>query len=161
MFEKAFLLLGQADVQKIIGSTIAPPNPALANPFGGLSRLFIVGIQLFLSVAAISVLIYLLWGAFDWVNSGGDSENIAKAQSKMTNAVIGIILIIVALTVFNVVAGDILGIVTKDGNGNWIFKLPSIRDNEPQGSGEACTDNSQCLGGVCIKSAANPTGFCQ
>jgi hypothetical protein len=161
MFQNALLLLGQADVQKIIGSTVAPPNPALANPFAGISRLFIVGIQLFLSLAAITVLIYLLWGAYDWITSGGDSENVAKAQSKMTNAVIGIILIIVALTVFNVVAGNILGIVTKDGNGNWIFKLPSINDNSPQQKGVACTDNSQCISGLCIKSAANPTGFCQ
>lgn len=112
----------------IIGSTIAPPNPALVDPFGGISRLMIVGLQLFFSVAAIAVLIYLLWGAFDWVNSGGDSERIAAAQAKMTNAVIGIILAVAALTIFSLVAGDILGIITRDANGSWIFKLPSIND---------------------------------
>lgn len=148
MFENALKLMIQIDPKQIVGSTIAPPNPVLADPFGGLSRLIIVGIQLFLSVSALAVLFYLLWGAFDWVNSGGDSERIAAAQAKMTNAVIGIILVIVALTIFGVVAGDILGIVTRDNNGNWIFKLPSLNDSSgPQscGSGSPCPSGQQCI----------------
>lgn len=114
-----------------IGASIAPPNPIFSDTFGSISRLFIVGIQLFLSVSAIAVLVYLLWGAFDWVNSGGDPERISQAQAKMTHAVIGIIMIVAALTIFMVVAGDILGIVFRNDAGEWIFKLPSISDTSP------------------------------
>ncbi|HRN70148.1 MAG TPA: hypothetical protein PLS49_03090, partial [Candidatus Woesebacteria bacterium] len=100
-------------------------------------------------VAAIAVLIYLLWGAFDWINSGGDSEKIASAQAKMTNAVIGIIMIVVAFTIFNVVAVDIVGFVQRDANGNLRFRIPSINDPRPGDPGYECKINSDCNSGVC------------
>lgn len=151
MFENAFKLIGASNVNNIFGSPITPPNPAIVEPVSGISRLMIVGLQIFFAVAAISVLIYLLWGAFDWVNSGGDADKIAGAQAKMTNAVIGLIMVIVALTIFSVVAGDILGIVTRNDAGEWIFKLPSLNDGPTLPRGSACTTNAQCINGTCVQ----------
>ena len=115
-----------ATIDQIIGTTVAPPVPGFNNMFSSISNVFIVGIQLFLTVAAISVLIYLLWGAYDWISSSGDAEKLAMAQAKMTHAVIGLLLTIVALIIFAVVAGPILGIITQNDAGQWVFKLPSI-----------------------------------
>ncbi len=145
MLEKTMSLMAATN-QDIFGSPINPPNPALADPVGGLSRLFAVGIQMFFVIAAIAVLIYLLWGAFDWINSGGDSENIAKAQSKMTNSVIGLILVIVAFSIFNLVAVDIVGFVERDENGDLRFKIPSINDTpESCGAAGPCATGKQCV----------------
>lgn len=121
-----FRIQAATTIDQIIGTTVAPPVKGFDNMFSSISNVFIVGIQLFLTVAAISVLIYLLWGAYDWISSSGDAERLAMAQAKMTHAVIGLLLIIVALTVFMVVAGTILGIVVQNDAGQWIFKLPSI-----------------------------------
>lgn len=151
MFEHAFKLIGASNVNTIFGSPITPPNSALTDPVSGLSRIIVVGLQIFFSVAGIAVLIYLLWGAFDWITSGGDSDKVAAAQSKMTNAVIGIIMVIVALTIFSVVVGDILGIVKRDSNGSWIFKLPTLNDNCTSAgctcttSGTACDTGLSCI----------------
>lgn len=109
--------------QNDIFGTIAPPNGAptdLGVFIGG-------GIRLFLIVGGIFLLIYMLWGAFDWISSGGEKEKISKAQSKITNAIIGMFLIIVSLTLFNLIAGDILHIITVTPGGGWTINLPTLK----------------------------------
>lgn len=105
-----------------IFGTIAPPKGAPTD----LGTFIAGGIKLFIIVAGIFLLIYLLWGAFDWITSGGEKEKISKAQSKMTNAVVGMILVIVALTLFNLIAGNILNIITFTPGGGWKFNLPKL-----------------------------------
>lgn len=56
-------------------------------------------IKFFFVVAGIAALIYLLWGAFSWVTSGGDKGNVEKARDKIVNAIVGILLIIVVVAV--------------------------------------------------------------
>lgn len=157
-----FKVLAQTAPANIFG-TVEPPVPALSDTFGGISRIFIVGLQLFFTVAAIAVLIYLLWGAFDWVTSGGDPERISAAQAKMTHAVIGIILVIAALTIFWVVAGNVLGIIYQDNSGNWIFKLPSIQNQttEPKKAGLTCNSGSECASGVCTNTPPQTQKYCR
>lgn len=83
-------------------------------------------INLFILMCALAALLYLLVGAFEWITSGGEKEKIAKAQSKITNAIIGLVIVIGALTLFGVVSGNILGIITLSPTGGWIFNLPSL-----------------------------------
>lgn len=110
--------LAQAD---FIG-TIAPPTGVPTDP-----SVFVAGlVKIFILIASLFLLIYLLWGAFDWIISGGDKERITKAQSKITNAIVGMLLVFVAIAAFGVVTGNILGIM-KYENGSWHFDLPTIK----------------------------------
>ncbi len=114
--------LAQVDptIQQLFG-TVAPP-PGAPTDLG----VFIGGtIRIFLIVAALALLIYLLWGAFDWITSGGEKEKIEKARNKITHAVIGIIVVIFALSLFVVIAGNVLNIITISPGG-WQFNLPKI-----------------------------------
>lgn len=107
---------------------ITPPdamNVGGSDPAQGLANFIGFGIQMFILFAGMSLIFYLLWGAFDWIASGGEKEKIAKAQSKITNAVIGIILVFVVLMVFNLLAVDILKIFVPNGGGFGI-KLPTL-----------------------------------
>lgn len=117
---------------------ITPAGPAaLSNPATGLGLIIVTGIRLFLFVAMITLLGFMLWGAYDWIISGGDKEAIQKAQAKIRNAVVGMILTIAALAIFVLVGGDILGILKRDAAGNWTFTLPSLgtkESNLPPGS---------------------------
>lgn len=73
-------------------------------------------IRLFFVVAGLVALIYLLLGAFAWVTSGGNKENIDKAREKIQAAIIGVVLIFVVLAVAGVVE-NMLGIglgITRD-----------------------------------------------
>ena len=113
------------NIRDIFG-TIEPPNPTSANPVEGLGRVIAVGINLFLIVAALFMLLYLLWGALDWIMSSGEKERLTKAQGKITNAVIGMMVVIVALIAFNVIAINVLHIVGECAGGGFCFPLPRL-----------------------------------
>ncbi|MEN9327466.1 MAG: hypothetical protein RI947_274 [Candidatus Parcubacteria bacterium] len=105
---------------------ISPPVAGLAgDPKQSLGKLLSVGIMAFVLVASMAVLAYMLWGAFDWITSGGDKARVEKAQLKITHAVIGILVLIAAFTIFQVVGVNMLGIITSGPNG-YGFKIPTI-----------------------------------
>lgn len=96
-----------ADIKDTFG-TISPP-PELV-PFtspdptgvGGISKFFSNFITLIYSMAILVLIFMILWGAFDWLTSGGDKEKIAAARGKLINAVIGIMLFAVAFAIIQV-----------------------------------------------------------
>ena len=121
-------LLADKAIDDLFGG-ISPPaamNVGGADPVQGVGKLIGFGIQMFIMVAGMFLLIYLLWGAFDWIVSNGEKERITKAQQKITSALIGMLLIFVVLTVFNLLAGNILGIVEPNGSGGFNLKLPTL-----------------------------------
>lgn len=59
-------------------------------------------------LAIIVVLIMLIWGAFEWITSGGDKEAVGKARNRIINALIGLAVLGVAFALANV-AGQFLG----------------------------------------------------
>lgn len=60
-------------------------------------------------IAALSVLIFLVWGAFDWINSGGEKGKIDSARNKMTGAVMGLIVLACVFVIFAFIQ-QVLGI---------------------------------------------------
>lgn len=117
------------DIQKAFG-TVNPPSGmdigGGGDPVAGLGSLIGWGINVFIIVAGLFMLIYLLWGAFDWISSSGEKEKVSKAQSKITNALIGMVLIFAILVVFNVLAGQMLGIVEQTPEG-FRLKIPTLQ----------------------------------
>jgi hypothetical protein len=118
-----------ADAVNDLFGGITPPEAmdiGGSEPAQGLATFIGFGIRVFIIIAGLALLIYLLWGAFDWITSGGEKEKISKAQGKITNAVVGIIIIFVVLVVFNLLAGNILGIIVPTENG-FQLKLPTLK----------------------------------
>lgn len=105
-------LLADVDqqVKDIFGTVNKPPGSEFVgnDPVQGLGNLIAFFIQIVLFIGGLAALLYLLWGAFDWINSSGEKEKLTKAQNKMMNAVIGIILMVAAFTIFSFVMGTVL-----------------------------------------------------
>lgn len=123
-----FLAVNDPAIDALFGG-ITPPaamNFGGDNPVQGLGKFIAFGINMFILVAGMFLIFYLLMGAFDWITSGGDKEKIVKAQSKITNALIGMVLIFVVLAVFIAFAGNSLGIIRPDGSGGFEIKLPTL-----------------------------------
>ena len=51
------------------------------------------------AVAILIVLVMLVWGAFEWVGSGGDKEAVGKARNRIINALIGLAVLAVAFAI--------------------------------------------------------------
>lgn len=51
-------------------------------------------------VAAIAALIYLVSAGLSWITSGGDKAKTEAAQKQITNAIIGLVLVVAAFAIF-------------------------------------------------------------
>lgn len=129
--------IADTSIESIFGKIKPPPGPSGLNevdPVVGLSRLIVVSIQIFLFVAGMVLLMYLFWGAYDWIISEGDKEKLGKARSKITNAIIGILIIALTLSIFILLTGNVLGIIIRTNEG-FKIKLPTLEKNTSTGGG--------------------------
>lgn len=55
-------------------------------------------------VAVLAVLAMLVWGAFEWITSGGEKEAVGKARNKILNALIGLAVLAVTFALATVAA---------------------------------------------------------
>lgn len=92
------------------GINLTPGRPAQGINPGTDPRIIITNaITIVFVVAVLAVLVYLIWGAFEWITSGGEKDAIGKAQKKITNALIGLAILALAFVIARVV-GAVLGI---------------------------------------------------
>jgi hypothetical protein len=61
------------------------------------------------ALAGLALLLYLIWGGFDLLTSGGNPESVKRGQSKVTNAVVGFIIVFISYWLIQAI-GAILGI---------------------------------------------------
>ncbi len=77
---------------------------------------------LFFTIGALGFVIMFLWGAVDWILSGGDKEKIAGARKRITTAIIGLVLMSLTFTAM-LVLGQILNLGSlKTGE----FNIPKL-----------------------------------
>lgn len=87
---------------------ITPPDPL--KPFtekggaGGISLFLSNLVILIYEIAAVIFIFMLLWGALEWILSGGNKESLDKARGRITNALIGITILAVAFAILSLVS---------------------------------------------------------
>lgn len=125
-----YSLIAQWPGHPIPGSTTGTSNQGIINPvisqsIGVLtnqadSAVKLAGfIAMFLRISLIlgSVfsLLYLVWGAFEWIVSGGDKGAIENARNKIIHAVIGLSLVALVLVLINFIGSflqiDLLNLI--------------------------------------------------
>jgi len=108
-------------------------------------------------VAALMTLIYLIWGGFEWISSGGDKAGLEKARSRITNAFIGLVLVILAWAIISL-AGKFLGFpfpnfsIPSLGGGGIVGGKCTVTNSCPDKNrvGESCDNTNRCdICGVC------------
>lgn len=104
------VLVSAQDIQ-----IVPPVDPITKKPLG-FSKLgpFINNVIVLVFIfAVIAVLFMLIWGAFEWITSGGDKESVGKARNRILNALIGLAVLAVAFAIFTL-AGQFLGFDTQN-----------------------------------------------
>jgi len=89
---------GTAELSKL-GGTVQT-GKGFAENIGGLISSVLTFVML---IAALMILIYMIWGGIQWVTSGGDSGKTEEARNKITAAVVGLIILAAAWAVFLIV----------------------------------------------------------
>jgi len=99
------IAFSSGDLDAIINSTTKPLGSAT------LGSLITTLVPYIVGAAAFAVLIYIIIGGYQIMLSGGDPKSIAAGKSKVTNAIIGIIIVFFAYAISLVVA-EMLGLQT-------------------------------------------------
>lgn len=103
--EKLFYLLNAPFVKVANAQSRTPCNSIQVSSdtlgfnipsFGEMLTFMVKG---FFVIAGLAALVMLLWGALAWVLSGGDKEKVEGARERITSAIIGVFMILVALAV--------------------------------------------------------------
>ena len=99
------------------GAAVIPGSetPVEAIPvLSGTSLCQLQIINVLLVVVGILAVIYLIYGGIMYITAGGDAEKANKGRVAITNAIIGIVIIMLALAIYNFViqgvrSGDVTG----------------------------------------------------
>ena len=91
-------LIGRAQAQ--LGGT--EKLPLLQNQ--SLTQLITNLINWFLGIAGTIAVVYLIYGGILYITAGGDAERATKGRTAVVNAVIGIVIIVLALVIVRWVA---------------------------------------------------------
>lgn len=109
------------------------PAPIGSNPTADLGNLIAAAIVLVFTFAGIAALIYMMWGAFNWITSGGEKDKLMKAQGRIRNAVVGIFVVIFVFAVFVTLFQFVLGgTIISYTNGQLNFKIPTLKSTTPE-----------------------------
>jgi len=84
---------------KLIREVFAADTVTATLPFKipTLADILQFAIRFFFIFAGLAALIYLILGAFSWITSGGDKDAVSKAQQKIQAAIVGLIVLVLAL----------------------------------------------------------------
>lgn len=96
-------IAGEAQNQELQGAQFH------GNSDGGFGIWFSNIMTVAMTIGAILVFGFLVWGAIEWITSGGDKSKVEAARNKISNAVIGLI-VLAATTALFVVVEEFLGI---------------------------------------------------
>jgi hypothetical protein len=62
-----------------------------------------------LGIATIILLVWIVMGGFEWILSNGEKQGLENARNKITNGIIGLVIIALAVAIF-IFIGEVLGI---------------------------------------------------
>ncbi len=101
-------------------------------------------------ISVVVALLYLIWGGFKWLTSGGDKTAVGAAREHIVAAIVGLILIFMSYF--------ILSLLIRFFIPNFNFKsfnIPTINGTSSSGSSSSQC-NPQCTGGhVCINGSCS------
>jgi len=92
-----------------ISNPALPPSLGEHNTSDAVSRYLSTIVSTLIVLGGLLAFFYLLYGAIEWLMSGGDQEKIKQAQRKITYAIAGLFILTAIFAIANLIGG-ILGI---------------------------------------------------
>src|SRR3989344_7764571 len=105
--KKLIPALAAIDLGNITGT--GPFQNVGASPGADLERLASTILGTLTGVASLAFLLYFVIGALNWITAGGDKTKIESAQKSMLNAIMGIVVVVIAYFIASII-GFVLGI---------------------------------------------------
>ena len=87
----------------------------IPNPFDNLGELVSNLLNIAYIVAGAFFLIQVVLGGIQWINAGGDPKAMESARNRITNAVIGLVIVVAAFAI-TLIFTTLLGVNIFTGN---------------------------------------------
>lgn len=62
-----------------------------------------------INLGALAVIVYFIWGAVEWITAGSDSKKTENARSRMSNAIIGLVILVSSFTILSFISKIFFG----------------------------------------------------
>lgn len=99
-------------------------------PLDALAKVISTLIGFITIVAGIYFMLQFLIGGFEWLSASGDKTRLEKAQSRLTNGVIGIVIVVAAYGIVAVI-GRLLGLDIFLVNSGDLINALQLRGGTP------------------------------
>lgn len=105
---------GEAAPERAAPSYVEPEPYHFQVPIGGLTETSSIGTYIgsifrySLSIAAILATVMIIIGGFQWLLAAGESGKITQARERITNAVLGLVLLLVTVVILNTINPELL-----------------------------------------------------
>lgn len=149
---------------------ITNPVAPILNNAAGLGTFIGNLIAMGIIIASILVLLYFVIGGIEWITSAGDKAALESARNRLTNALIGLVIVVASWAIMTVVSTFLglsfpcLPIPTLDGikstcspsgSGGGVCKDKAGKD------GQACSNLNKCdINGGCNPACCSGDGDC-
>jgi quinol-cytochrome oxidoreductase complex cytochrome b subunit len=90
-------------------NTVPQPVSTVAEADKSTQNVYNTVVYLFFTIGIIGSLVFTVWGAVEWITSGGDKDKLGSAKKKITTALIGLVVLSLAFMIVYMV-GKIIGI---------------------------------------------------
>lgn len=60
--------------------------------------------QVMVIFGGLAVLIYLIWGALNWILAGSNAERLSKAKDEMFNGIFGLVFLVLSYAIINLIS---------------------------------------------------------
>lgn len=125
-----------AAVDQINFGAAQPAGVKYSDPGNNPGDIISRAVTILMVVGAIGVLVMMLWGATEWIFSGGDKEKLAAARKKITTALVGLALVALTFFILNVF-GKIVALNPLQN-----FKVPGLGTDQDVSGGGSSSNSS-------------------
>ena len=83
-----------------------PAIPAIANKDGGqvFAKYIAIFWQFIVIIGGLAVLLYLIWGALDWIFAGNNQERMTRAKTKFMDGIFGLVLLVLSYLIIKIIS---------------------------------------------------------
>lgn len=87
----------------VIGEALGS-DPEAAKSGAIFVSYFITLWNVVISIGGLIVLVFFAWGSLEWITAEGDASKIQKARARITQAVIGLVLLVSSFTIISFIS---------------------------------------------------------
>jgi hypothetical protein len=108
--------------QNMLKNDIANAFGENANDPTDVRQVMVYIIKVFLTFIGIIVITYIIIAGYKWMTAAGNDDKIREAKKQITNAMIGLIIILLSYAIVQFTAACLLDII--EGEGTWMCNFP-------------------------------------